>query len=178
MAKARPQSIIPIERIASRIYLIRGRKVMLDADLAEIHGVATRVLNQAVTRNSERFPEDFMFRLSWDEYGTLRSQNVTLESGGRGQHRKFAPRAFTQEGVAMLSGVLRSPRAVEINIGIMRAFARLREMLATNKELARKVAQHDQEIAILFEHVQQLLEPPEPKKQQPIGFIHPKDEER
>ncbi len=143
----------------------------MDEDLAELYGVETRVLNQAVTRNSERFPEDFMFRLSWDEHNALRSQNVIQESGGRGQHRKFTPRAFTQEGVAMLSSVLRSPRAVEINIRIMRAFVRLREMLATNEELARKVDRHDRQIAVLFEHVKKLLEPPEPKRKRPIGFI-------
>jgi hypothetical protein len=144
--------------------------------LAALYGFETRVLNQAVTRNSERFPEDFMFRLSWDEHEALRSQNVILESGGRGQHRKFTPRAFTQEGVSMLSGVLRRPKAVAINIGIMRAFVRLREMLASDKELARKVAQHDEEIAILFEHIRGLLEQPEPKKNT-IGFVHPKYED-
>ena len=117
-----------------------------------------------------------MFRLSWDEHEALRSQNVILESGGRGQHRKFTPRAFTQEGVSMLSGVLRRPKAVAINIGIMRAFVRLREMLASDKELARKVAQHDEEIAILFEHIRGLLEQPEPKKNT-IGFVHPKYED-
>ena len=169
MAKAKARSGIPIERIAAQIYLIRGQNVMLDGGLAALYGVETRVLNQAVTRNSERFPDDFMFRLSWDEYEALRSQNVILERGGRGRHSKFTPRAFTREGVSMLSGVLRSPRAVEVNIAIMRAFARLREMLATNEELARKVAQHDQEIGILFEHVERLLEPPKTKKRR-IGF--------
>ncbi len=107
-------SLIPIERIASQIYLVRSQKVMLDRDLAALYGVETRALNQAVTRNRSRFPEDFMFRLSWEEYRALRSQNVILESSGRGRHRKYTPRAFTQEGVAMLSGVLRSKRAVEV----------------------------------------------------------------
>jgi hypothetical protein len=172
MVKAK--SIIPLERIAGRIYLMRNRKVMLDVDLAELYGIATKALNQAVTRNAERFPEDFMFRLSREEVELLnRSQSVT----GSQKHRdpRFAPRAFTQEGVAMLSSVLRSKRAVEINVGIMRAFVRLREALATNEELRRKVAQHDRQIAVLFEHVKNLLEPPPAPKKPPIGFMHPKD---
>lgn len=175
MAKEKKtQSIVPIERIASRIYLIGGRKVMFDFDLAELYDVPTKALNQAVTRNAERFPEDFMFRLSPEETEALnRSQTVT----GSQKHRdpKFSPRAFTQEGVAMLSGVLRSKRAVEINITIMRAFVKLREMLATNEELARKVGQHDRQIAVLFEQVQKILSPP-PVKKKPIGFIHSKDD--
>ena len=144
MAKAQPQSVIPIERIAAQIYLMRGQKVMLDTDLATLYGVETRVLNQAVTRNDERFPDDFMFRLSWDEYESLRSQNVMLEGGGRGQHRKFTPRAFTQEGVAMLAGVLRSPKAVETSISIVRAFVRLRASKVTAREpiLNQKRSQH------------------------------------
>ena len=172
MAKAKSQSIIPIERIASRIYLIRGEKVMLDADLAELYGVGTKVLNQAVTRNAERFPEDFMFQLAEDEFAHLRSQIVTSSWGGR----RYPPRAFTEMGVAMLSSVLRSKQAVEINIDIMRAFARLRQMLATNEELARKVAQHDRQIAVLFEHIQKRLDPPELKKKRPIGFVHPSED--
>jgi hypothetical protein len=165
--------MIPIERIASRIYLIHRRKVMLDFDLAALYNVTTKALNQAVTRNTARFPEDFMFRLSPEEAKLLnRSQIVT----GSQKHRdpRFTPRAFTQEGVAMLSGVLRSKRAVEVNMDIMRAFVRLREALATNEELARKVAQHDRQIAVLFEHVKHLLEPPPAPKKPPIGFIHPK----
>ena len=166
MGKPKSKSLIPIERIAAQIYLLRGQKVMLDFDLADLYGVPTKALNQAVTRNSERFPEDFMFQLSKEEFEYLKSQIVTSSWGGR----RYPPRAFTQEGVAMLSGVLHSNRAVEVNIGIMRAFVHLREMLATNEELARKVAQHDQEIGILFEHIQGLLEPPEPPKKHPIGF--------
>ena len=166
MGKLKSKSLIPIERIAAQIYLLRGQKVMLDFDLADLYGVPTKALNQAVTRNSERFPEDFMFQLSKEEFEYLKSQIVTSSWGGR----RYPPRAFTQEGVAMLSGVLHSKRAVEVNIGIMRAFVHLREMLATNEELARKVAQHDQEIGILFEHIQELLEPPEPPKKHPIGF--------
>ena len=173
MVKASPPSLIPVERVASRIYLIRSRKVMLDFDLAELYGVPTKALNQAVTRNAARFPEDFMFRLSRAEAEAMnRSQIVT----GSQRHRdlRFTPRAFTQEGIAMLSGVLRSKRAVEINVAIMRAFVRLREILATHEELARKVAQHDRQISVLFEHVKSLLEPPPAPKKRPIGFIHPK----
>jgi hypothetical protein len=173
MAKEKTESLIPIERIANRIYLIGGRKVMFDFDLAELYGVPTKALNQAVTRNAERFPEDFMFRLSPEEAEALnRSQSVT----GSQKHRdpRFSPRAFTQEGVAMLSSVLRSKRAIEVNIVIMRAFVRLREVLATDEELARKVAQHDRQIAVLFAHVQKMLAPA-PVKKSRIGYIHPKD---
>lgn len=174
MAALKTKSLIPTERIASRIYLIGGRKVMFDFDLAELYGVPTKALNQAVTRNEARFPEDFMFRLSAEETEALnRSQTVT----GSLKHRdpRFSPRAFTQEGVAMLSGVLRSDRAIEVNVAIMRAFVRLREVLASNEDLARKVAQHDRQIAVLFEHVQKMLTPP-PVKKNPIGFIPPKDD--
>jgi ORF6N domain len=173
MVKASPPSLIPVERVASRIYLIRNQKVMLDFDLAELYGVPTKAFNQAVTRNAARFPEDFMFRLSRAEVEAMHRSHIVT---GSQKHRdpRFTPRAFTQEGVAMLSGVLRSKRAVDINVAIMRAFVRLREMLATHEELARKVAQHDRQIAVLFEHLQNLLEPPPTPKKPPIGFIHPK----
>lgn len=173
MARSTSASLIPMERIATRIYLIRRREVMVDFDLAALYGVDTKALNQAVSRNLARFPEDFMFCLTSEEIESLnRSQIVT----GSQRHRdpKFPPRAFTQEGVAMLSGILRSKRAVAVNIDIMRTFVRLRDVLATNEELARKVAQHDREIAVLFEHVQNMLAPV-PVKKNPIGLIHPKD---
>ncbi|MCY4588464.1 MAG: ORF6N domain-containing protein [Bryobacterales bacterium] len=166
MAKAKPQSLIPIERITAQIYLLRGQKVMLDFDLAKLYGVTTRALNQAVTRNRGRFPEDFMFQLSKEEFEYLRSQIVISSWGGR----RYPPRAFTQEGVAMLSGVLRSKRAVEVNIDIMRAFVHLRRALDTNEELACKVAEHDQKINLLFEHIKDLLEPPELPPKPRIGF--------
>ncbi len=173
-AKSAPRSeIIPIERIAASIYVVRGQKIMLDADLAVLYGVETKVLNQAVRRNIERLPEDFMFQLTPDEASALRSQIVTLKRG-RGTHPKYAPLAFTEQGVAMLSGMLRSKRAVEVNIGIMRTFVRIRQVLATNEELARRVAQHDRQIGVLFENLQKLLAPAPVKKKQ-IGFIHPKD---
>ena len=173
MAKAKSQSVIPAERIATQIYVIRGESVMLDAGLAELYQVETGALVRAMKRNQDRFPEDFAFQLSKEESDDLRSQIGISNWGGR----RYAPYVFTEQGVAMLSGVLRSKRAAQVNVAIMRTFVRLRRMLATNEELARKVAQHDQEIGILFEHIQGLLEPPEPKKKRPIGFVHPKEEE-
>jgi hypothetical protein len=169
MAKT-SSSIIPIERIASCIYLIRGKKVMLDADLAVLYQVETFNLNKAVKRNIDRFPEDFMFQLSRKEAENLTFQNGISSWGGR----RTLPYAFTEQGVAMLSSVLRSKRAAQVNVAIIRTFVRLREILATNENLARKVAQHDRQIAILFEHVKNLLEPPPAPKKPPIGFIHPK----
>ena len=168
MAKA--PSIIPVERVAAQIYLIRGQTVMFDADLAALYGVETRTLVQAVKRNAERFPEDFMFRLTDKETENLRSQIVISSWAGR----RYNPYAFTEHGVAMLSSVLKSKRAVEVNITIVRTFVRLRRMLASNEDLARKVAQHDRQIAVLFEHVKHLLESPPAPKKPPIGFIHPK----
>ena len=174
------KQIIPLESIQQRIYLIRGHKVMMDSDLAELYGVQTKALNQAVKRNRERFPEDFMFQLTWDEAGeVLRSQFVTLK---RGQNVKYRAYVFTQEGVAMLSGVLRSERAVQVNIVIMRAFVRLREVLATHKDLAqkleeleKKVTLHDKEIKAVFEAIRSLLEPGKLPKRQQIGFQAGKD---
>lgn len=160
-------SLVPLERVASQIYLIRGERVILDEDLAALYGVETRTLNQAVTRNRERFPEDFMFRLTSEEFEILRSQTVTSSWGGR----RYAPRAFTQEGVAMLSSVLRSKQAVQVNIVIMRTFVRLRQVLATHADFARKVERHDQQITVLFEHVKTLLTPPDPPQKNPLGFV-------
>ena len=168
MANAKSHGLIPIERIAAQIYLIRGESVMLDADLASLYGFETKNLNKAVTRNPDRFPEDFMFRLTTKEWDALRFQIGTSNTGRGG--RRYAPRVFTEQGVAMLSSVLRSKRAASVNVAIMRTFVRMRRMLATNQELARKVAQHDEEIGVLFEHIQGLLEPPEPPKKHPIGF--------
>src|ERR1700676_2318530 len=131
---------VPLELIERRIYVIRGQKVMLDADLAEIYQVPTKRLNEAVRRNLTRFPEDFMFQLTSKEASALRSQIATLETG-RGRYPKYAPLAFTEHGVAMLSSVLNSERAVQMSIVIIRAFVKLREVLATHKELARKIDQ-------------------------------------
>jgi phage regulator Rha-like protein len=159
--------------IMQSIYSLRGEKVMLDSDLAALYGVTTKVLNQAVKRNATRFPADFMIQLSADEIGLLRSQIVTLK---RGQHRKYRPYAFTEQGVAMLSSVLNSERAVKVNIAIMRAFVKLRETLETNRELARKfselekhVGKHDAEIAAIIDAIRQLMAPP-PKPRREIGF--------
>jgi len=168
-------SLVPVEMIEKKIYLIRGHKVMLDSDLAELYGVATKVLLQAVKRNLNRFPEDFMFILKYQDVAALRSQIVTLKKG-RGEHRKYLPYVFTEQGVAMLSSVLNSERAVQVNIAIMRAFVKLREMLSTNKELALKLAQlerkmekHDEEIKLIFDAIRQLMKPPETKTKK-IGF--------
>jgi len=168
-------SFVPVELIEKKIYLIRGHKVMLDSDLAELYGVATKVLLQAVKRNLTRFPEDFMFLLKYQDVAALRSQIVTLKKG-RGEHRKYLPYVFTEQGVAMLSSILNSERAVQVNIAIMRAFVKLREMLSTNKELAHKLAQlerkiekHDDEIKLIFDAIRQLMAPPETKKRK-IGF--------
>lgn len=143
---------------------------MLGSDLADLYGVETRVLNQAVRRNAERFPKDFMFQLSWEETSALRSQIVTLK---RGQHRKYRPYAFTEQGVAMLSSVLNSPRAVRVNIEIMRAFVRLRQMLAAHADLARKhddlERKYDRQFRIVFDAIRELMSPPEPKRKR-IGF--------
>ena len=167
-------SIIPAEHIERKIYLIRGHKVMLDNDLAELYGVPTRRLNEQVRRNMTRFPADFMFQLTTEEAENLRSQFATSSSVHGG--RRYLPYVFTEQGVAMLSSVLNSDRAVQVNIAIMRAFVKLREMLSTNKELAHKLAQlerkiekHDDEIKLIFDAIRELMRPPEPKKRK-IGF--------
>ena len=167
---------VPSERIAHSILLLRGQKVLLDADLAELYGVPTKVLVQAVKRNLERFPEDFMFQLDADEFAALRSQSVTSNTGRGG--RRYAPYAFTEQGVAMLSTVLSSPQAIAVNIEVMRAFVRLREVLAGNKELAaklgeleRKLKGHDQAIAGILDAIRQLMAPPPGPKKRPIGFV-------
>ena len=169
-----------MELIARRIYSIRGQKVMLDSDLAELYQVPTKALNQAVNRNLDRFPEDFMFQLSEEEASALRSQIVTLDKG-RGRYPKYRPYAFTEHGVAMLSSVLRSKRAVQMNILIIRAFVQIRELLATNKELAARVEkleagqkQHESIIAILAEEIDELKLLPEPPKRR-IGFGPPEE---
>lgn len=168
--------------IANTIALVRGHKVMLDADLATLYGVPTKVLVQAVKRNLERFPDDFMFQLSVQEWGALRSQSVTSNTGRGG--RRTVPYAFTEQGVAMLSSVLNSARAIAVNIGIMRAFVRMREILATNKELAAKLAQlerklntHDQAISGILEAIRSLMAPL-PQNKRSIGFIAHEEKKR
>ncbi|MBI5675097.1 MAG: ORF6N domain-containing protein [Nitrospirae bacterium] len=166
------KELIPVEIIEKKIYLIRGHKVMLDRDLAELYKVETRVLNQAVRRNIERFPEDFMFSLTRDEIMNL--SQIVISS-----RIKHAPNVFvfTEQGVAMLSGVLNSGRAIQVNIAIMRTFVKLREMLSANKELAHKltlienrIEKHDGEIKGIFNAIRQLMVPPETPKKKPIGF--------
>jgi len=162
--------MVPMERIVSKIYIIRETRVMLDQDLAELYGVKTKVLKQAVRRNNTRFPEDFMFELTEDENRALRSQNVTLK---RGQHSKYLPFVFTEQGVAMLSSVLNSDRAIQVNILIMRAFTRLRQMLSTHEELKRKIEamerKYDRQFRVVFEAIKQLMEEAEKPKRR-IGF--------
>lgn len=157
--------------IATRILFLRGEKVLLDADLALLYGVETKVLKQAVRRNIDRFPEDFLFELSTEEWNSLRSQIVTLEKG-RGKYSKYPPFAFTEQGVAMLSGILNSPRAVETNIAIMRTFVALRKLMETNKDLAAKIRQlekkYDQRFKLVFDAIQKLIK--QEKEARPIGF--------
>lgn len=164
------QSLIPVDKIEKAILLVRRQKVMLDADLAGLYGVETRVLVQAVKRNLERFPEDFMFQLSREEFAVLRSQSVTSSDWGG---RRYPPYAFTEQGVAMLSSVLRSQRAIQVNIEIMRAFIRLRQILASHAELARKLdaleKKYDAQFKDVFEAIRQLMAPPE-QKRRAIGF--------
>ena len=166
------KEIVPIGQIAKSILVLRGQRVMLDRDLAVLYGVQTRVLNQAVKRNSDRLPEDFVFTLSREEIQRI-SQTVTSSAS-----LKFSKqvRAFTEQGVAMLSSVLRSDRAIRVNVAIMRTFVRLRQTLESNRELAqkfseleRRVGKHDDEIAAILEAIRQLMAPPE-KPRREIGF--------
>jgi phage regulator Rha-like protein len=164
-------SIIPTELIENKIYLIRGKKVMLDKDLAELYDVETKVLNQAVKRNIARFPEDFMFQLDKEETsGLSRSQFVTLK---RGQNIKYLPYVFTENGVAMLSSVLNSERAIQVNIQIMRTFTKIREMLISHKDLKQKIEEmekkYDAQFKIVFNAIKELMSAPE-KPLRKIGF--------
>ena len=169
-------SVIPVERIERAILLVRSQKVLLDRDLAKLYGVTTKVLNQAVSRNRKRFPGDFMFQLSKEELENWRSQFVTSNSASKmGLRRR--PYAFTEQGVAMLSSVLNSDRALEVNIAIMRAFVRLREIMSTHKDLARKLDElerklsgHDEKFAIVFEAIRQLMAPPAVPAKPRIGY--------
>ena len=189
------QEMIPVEQVARRILFFRGEKVLLDFDLAVLYGVGVTVLNQAVKRNRERFPDDFMFQLTDEETQLLRSQLLRLEnrqvvenegtgtnwsqivtSSQKYRGTKYRPYAFTEEGVAMLSSVLKSKRAVKVNIAIMRAFVKLRQTLDANRQLAQKfseleerVEKHDDEIAAILEAIRQLMTPPEGPRRE-IGF--------
>lgn len=160
-----------IDRVERRIFLIRGHRVMLDSDLARLYGVSTGRLNQQVRRNLTRFPPDFMLQLTPDEVESLRLQNVISKRSRGG--RRYAPLVFTEQGVAMLSSVLNSERAVQVNIAIMRAFVRLREMLATHKDLARRLNEmerkYDAQFKVVFEAIRELMTPPTPPRRQ-VGF--------
>jgi len=174
---------IAVEIIATRIQELKGKKVMLDRDLAKLYGVEVKRLKEQVKRNIKRFPGDFMFHLSWEEVKSSRSQFAALNSRPQivtlkqGENVKYLPYAFTEQGVAMLSSVLNSERAIQVNILIMRAFTKLREILLTHKELAvkiealeKKYAEHDKTIKAIFEAIKQLLEPPPAKEKNIIGF--------
>jgi len=170
----RTNVIVPAGRIESRILLIRGQKVMLDSDLAELYGVTTKRLNEQLKRNRARFPADFVFQLTAEEAASLRSQIATSKPGRGG--RRYRPYAFTEHGAIMAASVLNSRRAIEVSVYVVRAFVKLREMLGAHKELARKLAElekrmegHDEEIMALFEAIRQLMEPPE-KPSKRIGF--------
>ena len=167
-------ALVPLERIERSILLIRGQKVMLDRDLAQLYGVETRVLNQAVRRNIDRFPEDFMFRLTREEIMRI-SQFVTssVQLGAKTLKFSKSVMVFTEHGVAMLSSVLNSPRAVQVNIQIMRTFAKLREIISQHKDLARRLDElekkYDSQFKVVFDAIRQLMMPPAPKRR-PIGF--------
>ncbi|MCC7312278.1 MAG: ORF6N domain-containing protein [Sulfuritalea sp.] len=174
-------TVVAVDAIASRILTLRGQRVIVDTDLATLYGVPTKRLNEQVRRNAERFPADFMFALSQEEWDALRSQSATLKTG-RGQHRKYLPYAFTEHGAIMAATVLNSPRAVEVSIYVVRAFVQLRELLAGHKELAkrlneletrmeRKLMTQDQAIAGILNAIRQLMAPPPAQKKRPIGFV-------
>jgi hypothetical protein len=182
MTGAKKELMIPDQVIVNKIYFMRGQKVMLDRDLAELYRVETKVLNQAVKRNADRFPGDFMFQLAKKEWESLRSQFVTLETG-RGKYPKFLPYAFTEQGVAMLSAVLNSETAIQVSIQIIRVFTRMREVLFAHKDILlqlekveKKLTGHDEDIQLIFQYLKQLLTPPEQPPRQKIGFRR-KDEE-
>lgn len=172
---------LSIGEVAQRIVLIRGQRVVLDTDLAAFYGETTKRFNQQVNRNRARFPEDFMFQLSDEEFAALRLQSATLKTG-RGQHRKYLPYAFTEHGAIMAATLLNSPRATALSIYVVRAFVELRGLLSANKELAtkvhaleRKVSVHERNIAELADSMAALLATPAPPPKRPIGFINPED---
>jgi hypothetical protein len=167
-------SLTGLHLIQNAILTIRGERVMLDADLAALYGVSVKALNQAVKRNRKRFPGDFMFQLKAKEASSLRSQIVTLDRG-RGRYRKYLPNAFTEQGVAMLSSVLRSERAVRVNIAIMRAFVRLRQLVASHADLKPRLdaleRKYDSQFKVVFDAIRSLMEPePQPGPARRIGF--------
>jgi hypothetical protein len=167
----KPRAMVPETRIALHIALVRGHKVMLDRDLAVLYGVSTKRLNEQVQRNIERFPSDFMFQLTLEEVDSLRSQFATSNRGRGG--RRYCPFAFTEQGVAMLSGVLNSRRAVRVNVEIMRTFVKLRQILSSHADLARKLEElekkYDSQFRVVFDAIRELMSA-EPVENRPIGF--------
>jgi len=168
------KDIIPAELIERKILVIRGERVMLDADLAVLYGVETKRLNEQIRRNIERFPDDFMFQLTDDEFNCLRSQFATSNNqSGRGG-RRHLPYAFTEHGVIMAASVLNTPLAVAVSVQVVRAFVKLREMISTHKDLATKLEnlekKYDSQFKMVFDAIRQLMTPPETKKKRAIGF--------
>lgn len=173
--KKSENSLITLDVIERKIYFVREQKVMLDSDLAKLYGVATKIFNQAVGRNLKRFPEDFRFQLTEEEFESLRSQIVTSKKGRGG--RRYLPYVFTEQGVAMLSGVLNSELAIQVNIGIMRAFVNMRKVLLANEDVSKKLAEienrlggHDEDFKKVFTAIRLLMKPPD-KSDKEIGFI-------
>lgn len=180
--------LLPLEAITLRIITMRGQRVLLDADLAALYDVPTKRFNEAVKRNLAKFPADFMFQLNADEWAALRSQFATINTGGRGQHRKYRPYAFTEHGAIMAATILSSPRAIEVSVYVVRAFVRLRELAATHGDLAKRLAEleekteglamsHDtfsrntrNQLKQVFDALRELMTPPDPPKR-PIGFV-------
>jgi phage regulator Rha-like protein len=171
----RGNDLVPAERVERAILVMRGRKVIIDGTLAALYGVTTKRLNEQVKRNVERFPDDFVFQLTEEEHVSLRSHSATLDTG-RGRHRKYRPFAFTEHGALMAASVLSSPKAIEMSILVVRAFVRLRELLATHSRLAAKLgeherglARHDRQFVVLFDAIRELMAPPVKQKKR-IGF--------
>ena len=170
-------ALVPAERIERAILLIREHKVLLDTDLAALYGVTVKRLNEQIKRNRERFPEDFMFQLTLEESERLRSHFATIKTG-RGRHRKYLPYAFTEHGAIMAASVLNSPRAIEVSVAVVRVFVRLRLMLVSHADLARKLAamekKYDSQFKVVFDAIRQLMIPPESKRRK-IGFAAKND---
>jgi hypothetical protein len=179
MPKSKAAALVAIEHIAQSILVLRGQRVLLDSELAALYGVATKRFNEQVKRNLDRFPADFMFQLSAEELATLRSHFATSKPGRGG--RRYAPYVFTEHGAIMAATILNSPRAIEMSVYVVRAFVQLRDLLASNTELAqkfaeleRKVSTHDQAIVGILKAIRELMNPPEPKRR-PIGFVYPEE---
>jgi phage regulator Rha-like protein len=179
-------ALVPTARITQAILVLRGHKVLLDADLAALYGVTTKRFNEQVRRNRDRFPADFMFQLTDQELRNLRSQIATSSSSSAWGGRRYPPYAFTEHGALMAATILNTPRAIEVSVYVVRAFVQLREVLATHKELAqrleqleakieRKLATHDQALGDIITAIRELMAPPEPTPKRPIGFVTPKE---